>query len=306
MERCRRFVGRVEASCADTHHQKQRWVRPLGRPTHPTIPRRWVSPDSTHPTILRLFRVLVRRGFPALVGIAFSATVAQGAPFAYITNSGDNTVSVIDTATNTVTATVTVGALPFGVAVTPDGARVYVTNFGSDNVSVIDTATNTVTATVTVGGLPFGVAVTPDGARVYVANQDSDNVSVIDTATNTVTATVTVGAAPLAFGQFIGPLPAVTIAEVIALFDQAVADGTLVGQGSGASAQARLNALRNMLVAASDLLEQGDVDAACGQLRDVANRTDGASPPPDLVQGPAAPDLFDAVTALREGLGCGG
>jgi YVTN family beta-propeller protein len=36
---------------------------------------------------------------------------------AYITNSGDNTVSVIDTATNTVTATIPVGNSPFGVAV---------------------------------------------------------------------------------------------------------------------------------------------------------------------------------------------
>lgn len=34
------------------------------------------------------------------------------APFAYITNKGSDTVSVIDTATNTVTATVTVGEGP--------------------------------------------------------------------------------------------------------------------------------------------------------------------------------------------------
>jgi hypothetical protein len=113
-----------------------------------------------------------------------------------------------------------------------------------------------------------------------------------------------VGNFPVALGQFIGPLPAVTIAEVIALFDQAVADGTLVGQGPGNSAQYRLNALRNMLIAASDLLDQGDVDAACRQLRDVANRTDGAFAPPDFVQGPAAPTLFDAVTAARKSLGC--
>ena len=37
--------------------------------------------------------------------------VATG-PFAYITNSWDNNVSVIDTATNTVTATVNVGNSP--------------------------------------------------------------------------------------------------------------------------------------------------------------------------------------------------
>ena len=58
---------------------------------------------------------------------------------------------MISTATNTVTATVTVGSLPNGVVVTPNGAEVYVTNGDSDSVSVINTATNTVAATIHVG-----------------------------------------------------------------------------------------------------------------------------------------------------------
>src|SRR6266480_3375071 len=118
------------------------------------------------------------------------------APQAYITNRDDSTVSVIDTASNTVTATVTVGGSPNGVAVTPDGAHVYVANISDGTVSVIATATNTVSATVTVGVAPISVAVTPDGAHVYVANFNDNTVSVIDTAINTVTATVTVGANP--------------------------------------------------------------------------------------------------------------
>jgi YVTN family beta-propeller protein len=114
---------------------------------------------------------------------------------AYITNSGNNTVSVIDTATDTVVTTINVGANPNGVAVTPDGSRVYVTNQGGDSVSVIDTATNMVIGTIDgVGPFPFGVAVTPDGSKVYITN-DGDTVSVIDTTTNMVK-TITVGQAP--------------------------------------------------------------------------------------------------------------
>jgi YVTN family beta-propeller protein len=114
---------------------------------------------------------------------------------AYIANSGDNTVSVIDEATNTVVTNV--GANPFGVAATPDGSRVYVTNQGGDSVSVIDTATNMVIGTIHgVGPEPTGVAVTPDCSKVYVANRGSDSVSVIDTATNTVE-TITVGLLPI-------------------------------------------------------------------------------------------------------------
>ncbi|WP_186319210.1 IPT/TIG domain-containing protein [Streptomyces sp. SAJ15] len=106
---------------------------------------------------------------------------------AYVANSGSGTVSVIDTAADTVTATVTVGTGPWGVAVHPDGTRAYVTNSGSGTVSVINTTSNTVTATVTVGTTPRGVALTPDGTRAYVANSDSGTVSVIDTTANTVT-----------------------------------------------------------------------------------------------------------------------
>ena len=140
----------------------------------------------------------------ALFALALSGP-AQAAPFAYITNFSSNTVSILDTASNTVVATVPVGSNPYGVAVTPDGARVYVTNVSSNKVSVIATASNTLLATVPVGAGPLGLAVTPNGAFVYVTNQYSNNVSVIATANNTVVATVAAGNGPFAFGQFIGP-----------------------------------------------------------------------------------------------------
>ena len=74
-----------------------------------------------------------------------------------MTNRGDNTVSVIDTATNNIT-TIIVGNKPYGVAVNKNGTKVYVTNMGSDNVSVIDTATNKVmNQTISVGTRPSGI-----------------------------------------------------------------------------------------------------------------------------------------------------
>jgi YVTN family beta-propeller protein len=64
----------------------------------------------------------------------------------YVANSGDNPgdVSVINSATNTVVATVPVGNQPYAVSVTQDGTSVDVAN-GDGTVSVIDTATYTVT-----------------------------------------------------------------------------------------------------------------------------------------------------------------
>jgi YVTN family beta-propeller protein len=77
-----------------------------------------------------------------------------------VTNFFSQNVSVIDTATNKVTATVKVGTYPLGVAVDPNGKKLYVTNLGSSDVSVIDTGTNTVKATVPIEKRPAGVAVT--------------------------------------------------------------------------------------------------------------------------------------------------
>src|SRR5262249_49797404 len=104
-----------------------------------------------------------------LLALALWALPAAAAPLAYVTNGADNTVSVLDTTTNTVVATVPVGTFPIAVAITPDGTHAYVANFDG-TVSVIDTTTNTVVATVPVGTFPEGVAITPDGTHAYVTN----------------------------------------------------------------------------------------------------------------------------------------
>jgi len=99
--------------------------------------------------------------------------VFQRLVYAYVTNSGDNTVSVIDTATNTVTAAVAAGNSPYEISASPAGTEVYVANWGSGTVSVIDTSENNVTATLDTGASPGGVAVSPDGTAVYVTNTGS-------------------------------------------------------------------------------------------------------------------------------------
>jgi YVTN family beta-propeller protein len=124
---------------------------------------------------------------------------------AYVANFGDNSVSVINTAYGTVTATIAVGTGPDAVVPTPDGSKAYVANFTANTVSVIATASNTVAATIPVGTAPFGLAISPDGARVYVANSGAGSVSVISTATNTVTNTVPVGLGSIPFGVTISP-----------------------------------------------------------------------------------------------------
>jgi YVTN family beta-propeller protein len=181
-------------------------------PTYPTpapVPPPSPSPPSGLTRVSTVTSTLVTNVTATIpVGIyPFGVAVTPNGEYAYVTNEGAfptniGSVSVISTATNTVTATLlaSVGRYPFGgVAVTPDGLYVYVPNEGEGYpglVWVISTATNTVTATVPVGSEPTGVAVTPNGEYAYVTNYLGDSVSVISTATNTVTATIPVGSYP--------------------------------------------------------------------------------------------------------------
>src|SRR5581483_10492884 len=129
---------------------------------------------------------------------------------AYVPNFNSNNVSVIDTATNTISSLIPGFSGPGSVSITPDGTHAYVANENSNTVSVIDTATNTVTATIPVGSTPTDVLVDPAGGTAYVANGGGNSVSVINTATDTVTATITgVGAVPFDIAMAAAP-PVVT------------------------------------------------------------------------------------------------
>ncbi|WPV01635.1 beta-propeller fold lactonase family protein [Mucilaginibacter sp. cycad4] len=115
--------------------------------------------------------------------------------YAYIANSGDGTVSVINTASNAVVAIVPVGSGAVGVVATPNGKKVYVTDHYSNTVSVINTASNTVSSTIEVNS-SYGIAVNPDGSRVYVTNNGPGTVTVINTLTDQKVAVIPVGPFP--------------------------------------------------------------------------------------------------------------
>ncbi len=92
-----------------------------------------------------------------------------------MTNLNSNTVSVVDTATNSVLGAIDVGSEPNGVAVSPNGSTVYVADYGSGSVSAINTESPLV-ATINVGRFPISVAVIPNGTSVYSVGNFHDTV----------------------------------------------------------------------------------------------------------------------------------
>src|SRR5262249_41479630 len=122
----------------------------------------------------------------------------------YILNQGSNSVSVIDTSTDSVTATVTVGTNPNYAIYDSHLNRLYVTNRGSNTLSVIDVVSaspnvNTRIAEVPLQGTgPSTVTVLPEtSSKIYVANSGSGNVTVINTLSNQVAKLISVAGQPI-------------------------------------------------------------------------------------------------------------
>ena len=100
--------------------------------------------------------------------------------FAYISNGGSNTVTVLDLVYLRQDRTLQVGVNPTDVVANPVRNEIYSVNTQSGTVSVIDAENNRVAATISVHRLPTFLAVDPTGHRAYVANSGSNTVSVLD------------------------------------------------------------------------------------------------------------------------------
>src|SRR6202008_296202 len=100
----------------------------------------------------------------------YDAAITPDGRFAYVVNvaSATDALSVIDTATNRVVASLALEEGSQGIAIHSDGRFAYVAHGLSNTVSVIDVATNTRVATVAVGLNPIRIALTPDGRFAYV------------------------------------------------------------------------------------------------------------------------------------------
>lgn len=123
--------------------------------------------------------------------------VSPDGRWVYVTNGGDNTVSVVDAGAMKVVATIATGAFPHGIRLSPDGRQAYVANLKGGTVSVIDTASRQQVASIPVGRGPAQVGFTDDGRLAFVSLSQEDRVAVIDPRTREVVRKVPVGDGPI-------------------------------------------------------------------------------------------------------------
>ncbi|MGK6325267.1 beta-propeller fold lactonase family protein [Sphingomonas sp. DT-51] len=97
-----------------------------------------------------------------------------------VVSIGSNSVTFVDTATNSVRHTTYVGRSPHEAFFTPDGREVWVTVRGEDYISVLNATTFKETARVRTPGGPGMTIFSPDGRYAYICSSFNPELVVID------------------------------------------------------------------------------------------------------------------------------
>lgn len=127
----------------------------------------------------------------------------------------------IDGATLTVTAELTTGAAPAGLAVSPDGKWLISADRDADSLSVFALPAGTLHRQIRVGTRPFAVSFDADG-RVYAANVGSNDVTVADPNSGEIITTLPVGTRPYGVAFAAGRIFVTNqYADTLSVFDHA-------------------------------------------------------------------------------------
>jgi YVTN family beta-propeller protein len=114
----------------------------------------------------------------------FPTYAANYREYAYVTNGGSGTVTVIDVVNVRVDREIPVGRNPVAVAASNTRNEVYVVNSGAPgevgSLAVIDAEHNQVVATIPLHKQPVSIDLDKAGNTAYVANSGSNSVSVVD------------------------------------------------------------------------------------------------------------------------------
>ncbi len=122
--------------------------------------------------------------------------------YAYVTNGGSGTVTVLDVVNVRLDRELPVGPNPVALAASPTRNEVYVVNSGAPDglgsISVINAENNTVAAAIALHRQPVSIDLDPGGRLAYVANSGSNSVSVVDLKSRLEVAQIGAGEEPVA------------------------------------------------------------------------------------------------------------
>lgn len=118
-------------------------------------------------------------GIPAVGGSSPNSVVSDG-NYVYCSNGNNDLISVIDPEKDTVVDNIEIiiderlkdyrGAIPFGLALSPDNKTLYTACAGINSIAVIDLDSRKVKGFLPTGWFPSKVEVSPDNSKLIVAN----------------------------------------------------------------------------------------------------------------------------------------
>jgi YVTN family beta-propeller protein len=120
----------------------------------------------------------------------------SGAEFAFVSNSGMETVSAVQLTTGQV-KTIVVGERPEGSVLSKDGKELYVCNRESASISIIDVERQAAIGTIQTGKGPVRIAITPDGSTLIYALMHDHKIEFADLARRKPVAQIAVDGEPI-------------------------------------------------------------------------------------------------------------
>lgn len=100
--------------------------------------------------------------------------------FVYVVNRDSNSITIIDSAKNTITQNLGVGNKPIAAVVSRNDKKLYVAHEGDSSLQIIDTGSNTTLKTIALAQRPSQLLLTT-GSRLYVLSKDGRTVQAFDT-----------------------------------------------------------------------------------------------------------------------------
>jgi YVTN family beta-propeller protein len=140
---------------------------------------------------------------------------ANGCNEVIVSNEGSGDIAIVDPASSTVAARISVGKRPRGMALSPDRMQLYVALSGTpsggpgvdeltlppadkqaDGIGVVDLTSRKLTRVIRGVSDPERVAVSRDGSKLFVASEDQGSLVMFDAASGKVLGSTSVGEEP--------------------------------------------------------------------------------------------------------------
>ena len=217
----------------------------------------FVSPVSSaiQGTTINLVQLCDSLGCPAITPVFVHTSESNRL---YVADTGNGTISVIDTFANVVVNTWAVApanvgsplplpdrvSQPIALAELPNGTKIYSANKGTNSVSSINTQDGSINAVIPLSAAPVWIVANVDNTHLYVLDT-ADLISVIDATTDTIVSSVSAGPSGSNLNQLVyepitnrvyatdanSPQPALAIFDVAS--QGKLANSTLVPHGPG-------------------------------------------------------------------------